>query len=218
VISWSLIARATGLILALAACSAQASSPLIPGTRITLEEAFFLPGEDRRYVADTPNRWLLCRDSDTPADAHLALLGVVLSDGDLLRLQLADRCNVRVSRAPVTATAASDMVVDAPGCRVVFGKDDEELASILINPSAFSAEQYEKCLFRVALFLKGFNGALAISDEDLFVSYRSSPWSTYPRPPRYVPLLQIYIARCDLDTSLILSRNDISSRVSCRPI
>ena len=88
-------------------------------------------------------------------------------------------------------------------------KDGEMLHSVRVVPRPFTSDQYEKCFFRLGLFLQGFNGALVLPDADLFVPYQNSVWSAFPKPPRYVPRFQYILTGCDLDPGRINKRSDV---------
>lgn len=198
-----------------AACSQAADATLaIPGTRVTLDEVLFVPGNDRRYRFDVRD-WRVCRRSDFAPGARLDLIDVVLN-ADVLRLAPdGSTCNVVFSQAEVATQAPSDLAITSPGCRVIFGRSGSQLRSARVTPRPFSAEQYEKCASRLGLFLLGFNGALVIADDTLFVPTAQSIWSTFPGRPGYVPVFQYLLGRCTIDLGRIEMRTDLPRSMKC---
>jgi hypothetical protein len=200
-------------------CASQGRSlPPIPGSRITLDQAIFLPGRDSRFALSRGGLWRLCRASDHARGSRLGLITIILAREGLLQLGEAGDCEVRVTRSDREAPRPSDFVHDAHGCRMVFAQDGGMLRSARLAPTPFVPEQYEKCLLRLGLFLVGYNGALAIGDEDLFVRSRHSPWMSFPRPPAFVPIFQWTIGACDVDPARIARRADLPTNMHCREI
>lgn len=198
-------------------CSAgAATAPQIPGTHITLEQAIFLPGRDTRFDVSRSGIWRICRSSDYAEGTQLGLLTIILAEERLLRLGNPPDCEVVISRVDQYQTSSSDFVHDAYGCRFVFSQRQGVLRSVRLTPSPFSAEQYEKCVLRLGLFLTGYNGVLAISDVELFVPYDRSVWASFSSHPRFVPIFQFNITACEVDPARIFRRRDMPRNFRCR--
>lgn len=191
--------------------------PTIPGTRVSLEDALFLPGRDTRLPIDSPPGWRVCRSSDHASGSRLGLVSVILNDEDLLQLGSEEDCRVRIMRDAPPANA-SDFVVDGPGCRFAFERAGEALRAVRLTPAPFVPAQYEKCFYRLGLLLRGFDGALVMPDEILFVPVGNSPWVSFPNPPAQVPVFQYLLSACAVDPARITRRSEVPRPLPCRPI
>lgn len=207
---------ATALLLLSGPVRAQPAMPL-QRNRFTLAQVLFLPGEDRRIPVRDPLDWRLCRDTAWAKGTQLGLLQVILALDHTLMLGEPPTCQVRVIRAPAPAGPA-DLVREAHGCRYVFARRDGLLQSALVTPTPFAPERYETCMLRLGLFLKGYQGVLAIPDADLFFPAARTPWALYPRPPRLVPIFQWTIGACEVEPMRIATRSEVPADPRCHPI
>jgi hypothetical protein len=187
---------------------------VIPGTKIALDQLLFLPGESIRRRFDV-REWSICRDNAHTKGSQLGLAEIILNDPDVLTLGSPDSCKVTMLDAAPAAASASEQRISGPGCVWVFSKAGGAFRSVTQSPTPFTPAQYEKCYFRLALFLKGYNGALTLPDAVLFVPYRKSPWSTFPKPPQFVPVLQYLLTGCSTDIEGISRKDEIPQEINC---
>lgn len=159
---------------ALVACGpAMAEIELVPGTSLPVEE-FLIPADrERPLMASALQSGALCfaRGINNRRFSNGALQRVGLKtrfDPHYEHLKpLPDVCRVRLDYAP-PAVRQGDMTFETVHCRFLVKADDLDAQSIYVQLKNASRRAYHNCLYRTALVVDGFSGALTAQDDQLF--------------------------------------------------
>ena len=99
--------------------------------------------------------------------------------------------------------------------------ENEVIRHIDVVGNIDNAPLFDKCIYRVGLFSMGYNGALDIEDERLFVPRSESYWMFFPDGEEFVPLIQIFIELCDIEMQKFSSRKELieaSKNMKCKTL
>lgn len=171
----SRLSRETGkllVLLSLSASSGCASPPtaaeIIPGTRVTLDELFFLPGEERLVRFSEPVS--LCLTSDWRREYRGAGIGRITGQSPFNRLdELPASCPVSLLGPRDPVRIGNARTFESPACRISFRATGGRLEAVEGRVVNAAAASYRECAYRLALFVEGYNGAATLEPERLFI-------------------------------------------------
>ncbi len=206
----------TGVGMLLASCGTpEAKASVIPATNIPVAAALFEPEQATKYLT-VPGTWKICPDTHHVRGSRVGSIKVILYEPEQFYVGSSSDCRVTVRSAERELPVGSNSYrIEGPGCTYVFNRSAGQLATVHLAPAASDALSYDKCLFRLGLFLKGYQGVLRLSDSQLFVPLANSPWATMNGMPEAVPILHYTAASCNLQPALILSRSQVPVALRC---
>lgn len=202
-------------ILMLASCGTREKSGFeIPFVKMSSNQFIFSTSLDRHYFDENQLKWKLCRDNNPRPFRGGTLLNIVLGEPELFPLGHDGDCQVTIVKDILDVPASTK--IEKHGCHFHFAKVEKSINHIFMIDNGASNEQYVKCLYRLGLFAKGYNGALDLPDTDLFYLRTNSFWAVFSRGPKYVPLFQYYVLLCDFQMRRFESPNSVPSKVKCQ--
>jgi len=202
-------------IFILPSCGLQAKSGFeIPIVKMNSNQFIFSTRLDRHYFDQEQLKWKLCRDNNPRPFRDGTLINIVLGEPDLFILGHDGDCQVTIVKDIGENPYSINM--EKHGCHFYFEILEKSINHIFMVDSSATDDQYIKCLYRVGLFPKGYNGALDFPDADLFYLRTESFWAPFSRGPKYVPLFQYYVLLCDFQMRRFESAKSVPRDVKCQ--
>ncbi len=190
---------------------------LIPYTQIHIVELMFAEDLPEHYFIGQYDGYRLCRDTDIRNGWKNSFVGLVLAT-ESMSLGVPETCQITFLKKR-RDNRRYDFNVKKHGCDYYFQMSDDVVRRMDIIIDSDDITVFRKCLFRTGLFSMGFNGALDIEDERLFVPRSKSFWAVYSKGPEYVTLVQFFLAQCDFKMQKFASRQDVieaSQNMKCK--
>ncbi len=168
---------------------------VIPHTDINVIELLFSEEFDQHYYDPGKDGYKICRQSSVHPDVKVSQVDVVMYSKTMGSLGNENDCQVmQLKKLPSNSIYNKKLIKN--NCTYYFSYKKGKISKIYYIFDG-SIDYYAKCRFRLALFSKGMNGALDISDERLFVRREKSPWAHLSPGPSYVPLVHWFMGLCD---------------------
>ncbi len=190
---------------------------LIPPTKIHIAELIFANDLPRHYFISQYDGYRICRDSEVPKNRGKTLVQGILQTQSM-SLGDSEACQIRFLKEK-NIERKYDFSITKNGCDFNFIIFENIVRHIDVVGNISDAVAFDKCVFRTGLFTMGFNGALDIEDERLFVPRSRSFWASFPEGEEFVPLIQFFLAQCDFKMQKFASRQDViaaSQKMKCK--
>lgn len=191
----------------------------VPYTELYSVELLFSEDLPEHYFKPENEKYLVCRDSEVPNDGKRNLVNTVLNT-DHMYLGNDEECSIHYKRV-MDPNVEYDIEVAKNGCSLYFALAPQKIDHIYVVGNHDKVDQFNKCKYRVGLFALGYNGALDITDERLFVPKTNSFWASFSDGPKYVPLFQYFMDLCDLEMRRFKSQQNAinaSQNIKCGTI
>ncbi len=209
------------LLFSTTSCSKDVDSKgfLIPGTQIFSAELILAEDLPQHYYLGQYTDHRLCLNDTIKKGWLDSFVGPVLQT-EIINFGLPDGCQITFLDKKHDSRAY-DFYIKKHGCDYYFqmSKDGIQYMDVIVNKSDITS--FRKCLYRTGLFSMGFNGALDIEDERLFVLRSESSWAAMHKGPKYVTEVQDYLSQCNFKMQKFASRQDVieaSKNMRCEKI
>lgn len=192
---------------------------LIPPTKIHITELIFANDLPQHYFIAQYDGYRICRDSEVPKNVEKSLVAGILQT-ESMSLGDPETCQISYLKEK-NIERKYDFSIKKNGCDFNFIIFNNIVRRLDVVGNINDLEAFNKCAFRSGLFSMGFNGALDIDDERLFVPRSKSFWAAFPEGENYVPLIQFFLAQCDFKMRKFASRQDViaaSQNMECKTL
>jgi hypothetical protein len=214
----------TFMVLFTASCQAAPTKQvgggfLVPYTKIRSMELLFLSDLPTHIFFEPSDGHKLCRNSDFLKQRRARLTDHVLRS-NVMKIGSEDSCKITVLKKPPPFFKYNKKIANNK-CKYYLNIKGNNLHHLYFIRDHSNIDLYDKCFFRMGLFMMGMNGALEIEDARLFVPRKKSPWAALPAGESSVPLVQYFMDLCTFEMKRFESREEAdlaSENVMCGTI
>ncbi|VVS96025.1 hypothetical protein [Erythrobacter sp. EC-HK427] len=200
-------------LIGVPACHATHGQEVAFGIDVPLSEVVFDRRLQGEHIYFAQQDYPICRAGFFPRPNWSLATITSISGNSRLRFAAPEgQCVFRIAPpgAILSRERRNTLDVSSADCDVLITINDEAISSIEYVGTN-DETQFNNCMFRIALFLQGFNGVMTLSDNVLFVERRLTPWVGLAVAPNDVPLFQLSARRCGFEVSEYVQNSEIPS-------
>ena len=172
---YPLLGVASGLLLVGCSQQSAASSEVIRGTTVSVDRLLLMSGRDHVFLGPEIDQPLCMAESLLPSFTGKGLNMVAGHNPFAGAAPITASCRLVISPDPIGGFKP-DATFSAGPCESGVRLKGDRIDAVHIRITRTQPDDVHECIYRLGLFLQGFNGSLSLPADAFFVDTARSPY------------------------------------------